>query len=145
VYPDEPRKGYARFVSELQRLPNVILTPHIGGSTEEAQEGIADYVTGKVLDYIETGSSMLSVNFPNVQLSEIKNTHRFISIHRNVPGMLAHINSILAKHNINIVSQNLKTSDHIGYVITDVNKRYNKNVVKELSEIPDTIRVRVLE
>ena len=144
VYPDEPKSNSEEFISGLRNLPNVILTPHVGGSTEEAQKNIAEFVTGKIIDYINTGDSFASVNFPNIQLPRLHNHHRLLHIHGNVPGILAQINSILARNNINIEGQYLKTNEHIGYVITDVNKRYNGDVINELKKIPHTIKFRVL-
>lgn len=144
VYPQEPKSMSEKFKSQLQGLHNVILTPHIGGSTQEAQKNIAEFVHGKLIEYIKTGSTMLSVNFPNMQLPQIKNAHRLIHIHKNVPGILAKINSILAKQNINIVGQYLKTNEALGYAITDISKKYNKDVIGDLQNIPHTIKLRVL-
>lgn len=144
VFPVEPKNNHEPFVSELQGLPNVILSPHIGGSTEEAQFHIADYVPGKIVEYINTGSTYMSVNFPEIQLPELADAHRLIHCHHNVPGILAKINNILAHHNINIVGQYLKTNTHIGYVITDIDKEYNREVIRELKGIESTIKFRVL-
>lgn len=144
VYPDEPEKTYQSFKCKLTGLDNVILTPHIGGSTEEAQENIAHFVSKKLIDFINTGTTTLSVNFPNMQLPEIKKSHRLIHIHENVPGILARINNLFASHNINIVGQYLKTNECIGYVISDISKNYNSSLLKELKEIPNTIKLRVL-
>jgi len=144
VFPNEPKNKGDRFISELQNLPNVILTPHIGGSTEEAQKNIGEFVSHKIIDYINTGNTMLSVNFPNVQLPALHNSHRLLHIHKNVPGILAQINNILAKNNINIEGQYLKTNEEIGYVITDINKRHNHSFLVELKNIRDTIHSRIL-
>ncbi len=144
VFPHEPKSNNEEFKSELRGLPNTILTPHIGGSTLEAQENIAGFVSGKFLDYINTGSTSNSVNFPNITLPILENAHRLIHIHNNVPGILARINQILANNEINIVGQYLKTNESIGYVITDINKEYNKDVIKELRAIENTIKFRVL-
>lgn len=144
VYPEEPKSNDDEFLSSLRNLPNTILTPHIGGSTLEAQENIASFVPGKIMDYINTGSTNLSVNFPNLQLPTFQEAHRFIHLHHNVPGIIAKINNILADHSINVVGQYLKTNESIGYVITDINKKYSKEVVKDLKRIPETIRFRVL-
>ncbi len=143
VFPAEPN-NQEEFISELRGLPNTILTPHIGGSTLEAQENIGNFVPGKFLDYINTGSTSNSVNFPNLVLPTLENAHRLIHIHENVPGILAKINKVLADHNINIVGQYLKTNELIGYVITDIDKAYNKDVIKELRGIEHTIKFRVL-
>jgi len=144
VFPDEPISNSAEFISELRGLPNVILTPHIGGSTLEAQENIAQFVPGKLMDYINTGSTSQSVNFPNLVLPTLENAHRLIHIHDNVPGVLAKINSALANHEINIAGQYLKTTEHIGYVITDINKDYDRELIKEMRAIEHTIKFRVL-
>ena len=144
VFPHEPKSNNEGFVSELRGLPNTILTPHIGGSTLEAQENIATFVSGKFLDYINTGGTSISVNFPNLSLPILENAHRLIHIHSNVPGILAKINQILATNDINIVGQYLKTNENIGYVITDIDKEYNKDVIKELRSIDNTIKFRVL-
>ncbi len=144
VFPEEPKNNLEQFSNELQGLPNVLLSPHIGGSTEEAQFNIADYVPGKITEYINTGSTYMSVNFPEIQLPELANAHRLIHCHENVPGILAKINQVLAGHNINIVGQYLKTNAIIGYVITDIDKEYSKKVIQDLKAIEGTIRFRVL-
>lgn len=144
VFPDEPIDNHEEFVSPLRGLPNTLLTPHIGGSTAEAQENIGMFVPGKLMDYINTGSTSNSVNFPNLTLPTLENAHRLIHIHNNVPGILARINQVLANHGINIVGQYLKTNEWIGYVITDINKEYDKEVIKELRAIEHTIKFRVL-
>jgi len=144
VYPEEPKTNDEDFESILKGLPNVILTPHIGGSTLEAQENIAQFVPQKLMDYINTGSTTNSVNFPNLQLPILKDAHRLIHIHYNTPGILAKINELLAKHQINIDGQYLKTNETIGYVITDVNKAYDESIIKELKNLEGTIKFRVL-
>jgi D-3-phosphoglycerate dehydrogenase len=144
VFPAEPVSNDEEFVSPLRGLPNTILTPHIGGSTSEAQENIGNYVPGKIMDYINTGSTSNSVSFPNLTLPILENAHRLIHIHNNVPGILAKINHVLAENGINIVGQYLKTNEHIGYVITDINKEYDKEVIAKLRAIEDTIKFRVL-
>lgn len=144
VFPEEPKSNDEAFISELCGLPNTILTPHIGGSTMEAQENIAEFVPSKIMDYVNTGSTSISANFPNLQLPALENAHRLIHIHENVPGILAHINQVLAGHNINIVGQYLKTNETIGYVITDIDKAYERNIVKALRGIDHTIKFRVL-
>lgn len=144
VFPYEPVSNDEIFESELRGLPNTIITPHIGGSTLEAQENIGQFVPAKFIDYINTGSTSNSVNFPNLTLPILEDAHRLIHIHHNVPGILAKINQILAHHEINIVGQYLKTNEQIGYVITDINRAYNKDVIKELREIEYTIKFRVL-
>ncbi len=144
VFPSEPKSNEEKFTSPLQNLPNVILTPHIGGSTEEAQKDIGQFVSGKIIEFINTGNTLLSVNLPNIQLPDQKDAHRFLHLHKNVPGIMAQINNILAKHNINILGQYLKTNETVGYVITDVNKEYNQQVIEELKQVPDTLKFRVL-
>ena len=144
VFPKEPKSNEEKFVSKLKKLDNVILTPHIGGSTQEAQQDIANYVPSQIIDYINTGNTFGSVNFPNLQLPKLQNAHRLIHVHHNMPGILAKINNILAKHEINIVGQYLKTNENMGYVITDINKIYEEEVIQELREIGHTIKFRVL-
>jgi D-3-phosphoglycerate dehydrogenase len=144
VFPYEPVSNDEEFQSELRGLPNTILTPHIGGSTLEAQQNIGQFVPGKIMDYINTGSTSNSVNFPNLTLPTLQNAHRLIHIHNNVPGILAKINNVLAENGINIVGQYLKTTEAIGYVITDINKEYDKDVIAKLRAIEHTIKFRVL-
>ncbi|WP_343030498.1 phosphoglycerate dehydrogenase [Fulvivirga aurantia] len=144
VFPEEPKSNDDEFISDLRALPNTILSPHIGGSTIEAQENIAGFVPNKIMDYINTGSTSNSVNFPNLQLPAFENAHRLIHIHENMPGILAKINQILADHDINIVGQYLKTNEVIGYVITDIDKEYDRDVIKALRSIDHTIKFRVL-
>lgn len=144
VFPEEPKNNKEPFVSELIGLPNTILTPHIGGSTLEAQENIARFVPGKIMEYINTGNTYNSVNFPNIQLPFLQNAHRLIHIHLNEPGVLAKINQVLANFEINIVGQYLKTNEKIGYVITDIDKAYSTEAIDALKAIPGTIRFRVL-
>lgn len=144
VFPEEPKNNSEPFVSELIGLPNTILTPHIGGSTLEAQENIARFVPGKIMEYINTGNTFNSVNFPNIQLPFLQNAHRLIHVHQNEPGVLAKINRILADYEINIVGQYLKTNEKIGYVITDIDKAYTEEAIQALKAIPGTIRFRIL-
>ncbi len=143
VYPEEPRSN-GDFATELAGLENVILTPHIGGSTEEAQKDIADFVPNKIMDYINSGNTVDAVNFPNIRLPKQKNAHRFLHIHNNVPGVMAKINELLAKYDMNITGQFLSTDPDVGYVITDLDKEYNTDIIKELKEIEHTIKFRVL-
>lgn len=144
VFPEEPKSNDEEFISELRGLPNVILSPHVGGSTLEAQENIADFVPNKIMEYVNTGSTTNSVNFPNLQLPLLQNAHRLMHIHMNVPGVLAKISNILAEHNINVVGQYLKTNETIGYVIIDIDKAYDDAVIQALKSIDNTIRFRVL-
>ena len=144
VFPKEPGSNDEPFVNELQGLPNVILTPHIGGSTLEAQIDIAAYVPKKLINYINSGDSYASVNFPHLQLPSQSREHRLLHIHRNMPGILAQINNVLSAHGCNIEGQYLKTNEKIGYVITDINKQYDIEVIKALKWIENTIKFRVL-
>ncbi|AWX43056.1 Phosphoglycerate dehydrogenase [Flagellimonas maritima] len=143
VYPEEPRSN-GNFRTALQGFQNVILTPHVGGSTEEAQRDIADFVPNKIMDYINSGNTVDAVNFPNIRLPKQSNAHRFLHIHKNVPGIMAKINEVLAKYEMNITGQYLSTDDKVGYVITDLDKEYNKEVVKALKNVENTIKFRVL-
>jgi len=144
VFPKEPLNNNQIFKSELIGLKNIVLSPHVGGSTKEAQKNIGAFVPQKIIDYINTGNSSNSVNFPKLSLPEQKDSHRFIHIHKNEPGVMLKINQILSSYNINIVGQYLKTNNSIGYVITDINREYNKEVIKSLKKIKGTIRLRVL-
>lgn len=144
VFPKEPKTNDEVFESALRGLPNVILTPHVGGSTEEAQENIGHFVPSKLLEYMNNGSSYGSVNFPEVQLPKLKDSHRLLHIHANVPGVLAKLNNIFAKNNINITGQYLKTNEKIGYVIVDIAKNYTEEFIQELKEVEGTIRFRML-
>ncbi len=143
VYPEEP-SGNGQFETPLQGLSNVILTPHVGGSTEEAQRNIADFVPKKIMDYINAGDTVDAVNFPNIRLPKQSNAHRFLHIHKNVPGIMAKINEVLAKYEMNITGQYLSTDNEVGYVITDLDKEYNKDVIKALKRVENTIKFRVL-
>ena len=146
VFPYEPKTNNEEFISELRGLPNVILTPHIGGSTEEAQYNIGQFVPGRIIEYINSGTTYGSVNFPAIQLPGLHEAHRLMHVHENMPGILANINNVLAKHQINILGQYLKTNETIGYVITDisVDVRHHQELVKDLKSIPGTIRHRML-
>jgi D-3-phosphoglycerate dehydrogenase len=143
VFPVEPRANGA-FETELKGIPNVILTPHVGGSTEEAQRDIADFVPGKIMNYINTGNTVDAVNFPNIRLPRQENAHRFLHIHKNVPGIMASINKVLAKYDLNITGQYLATDSSVGYVIVEVDKEYNNEVLQALKDIENTIKFRVL-
>lgn len=144
VFPDEPKSSDTAFDSHLRGLPNVILTSHVGGSTQEAQENIAGFVPRQIIRYINTGSSMHSVNFPALRLPELTDAHRMIHIHHNRPGILAQINNVFAENHNNILGQYLKTNETVGYVITDVEKSHTKKIERDLKKIPHTIRFRVL-
>ncbi|MBP6385056.1 MAG: phosphoglycerate dehydrogenase [Pseudarcicella sp.] len=144
VFPYEPKTNDEEFVNQLRGLPRVMLTPHVGGSTEEAQANIGEFVPNKLLQFINNGSTYGSVNFPELQLPPLENAHRLLHIHQNVPGILAKINNIFAKYNVNIQGQYLKTTNEIGYVITDVAKEYADEIVEELKGIDNTIKFRML-
>ena len=144
VYPWEPEKNGDKFQTPLQHLPNVILTPHIGGSTEEAQENIGVDVSNKLFQYLETGMTIGSHTVPPLSLPHQEGTHRILHIHKNVPGVLSEINTTLSKHNINILGQYLKTNDEIGYVVLDVDKRLSKQALELLKDVKQTIKTRLL-
>jgi D-3-phosphoglycerate dehydrogenase / 2-oxoglutarate reductase len=144
VFPDEPKAQGDPFTSRLRGLPNVILTPHIGGSTEEAQEDIGRFVAGKLRDYLASGSTTLSVNVPPLVLEPTPGTHRLAHLHRNIPGVLATVNRVLAEHGVNIEGQMLTTRGELGYAVTDVGADYAPDVVSALKAMPETVRLRVL-
>ncbi|MBC7829520.1 MAG: phosphoglycerate dehydrogenase [Chitinophagaceae bacterium] len=144
VYPWEPEKNGDRFQTPLQDLPNVILTPHIGGSTEEAQMNIGEDVSNKLFQYLEMGISLGSHTVPPLNLPPQEGTHRILHIHKNVPGVLSAINTQLSKNNINILAQYLKTNEEIGYVVLDVDKKLSTHAFQLLKEIRETIKVRML-
>jgi len=145
VFPSEPMGPGDEFVSELRGLKNVILTPHIGGSTEEAQLDISEFVSGKLLDYATAGVTSMSVNMPAVALPSLPGTHRLVHLHRNVPGVLAAINRVLADHGVNVEGQLLQTKDEYGYVLTDIDVSYSGEVLAELRAMEVTIRLRTIE
>ena len=144
VYPEEPVKNGDKFITPLQKLSNVILTPHIGGSTEEAQHSIGEDVSNKLFNFLERGITTGSHTVPALNLPSHENTHRILHIHKNVPGVLSQINSRLSSHKINIASQYLKTNDSIGYVVLDVNKNLSKEALELLRDIKETIKVRLV-
>jgi D-3-phosphoglycerate dehydrogenase len=144
VFPVEPKGRGEEFTSELRGLPNVILTPHIGGSTEEAQQDIGRYVAGKLRDFVAEGSSTMSVNLPHLQLPVRSDTHRIVHLHRNVPGVLATINGLLAENKVNIEGQLLGTRGELGYVITDVSVDYPAELGRHLGALPETVRLRIV-
>jgi D-3-phosphoglycerate dehydrogenase / 2-oxoglutarate reductase len=144
VFPVEPEKNGDVFKSPLQGLPNVILTPHIGGSTEEAQQNIGEDVSNKLLNYLEKGITFGSHTVPALSLPPQEGSHRILHIHKNVPGVLSHINTQLSKNKINIVGQYLKTNESIGYVVVDVDKKISNQAAQLLKEVPNTIKVRLL-
>jgi D-3-phosphoglycerate dehydrogenase len=144
VFPWEPEKNGDTFTTPLQGLSNVLLTPHIGGSTEEAQENIGEDVSIKLYQYLERGVSNGSLSVPVINLPPIEGAHRILHIHNNVPGVLSAINSVMSKHKINIVGQYLKTNEEIGYVVLDVDSKLSKQAIDVLREVKETIRVRLL-
>jgi D-3-phosphoglycerate dehydrogenase / 2-oxoglutarate reductase len=144
VFPAEPERNGDEFVSALQNLPNVILTPHIGGSTEEAQANIGFDVTAKLINYLEFGTSSGSLTVPEVNLPPQTGTHRILHIHENVPGVLSEINSRLSEKGINILGQYLKTNDEIGYVILDVDTKLSKEAFEILRAVKATIKTRMV-
>lgn len=144
VYPWEPEKNGDRFETPLQNLNNVILTPHIGGSTEEAQQNIGEDVSAKLFNFLERGITNGSHSVPAIGLPPVEGAHRILHIHKNVPGVLSAINTQLSNHNINILGQYLKTNDEIGYVVLDVDKKLSKQALELLRGIKDTIKVRIL-
>ena len=144
VFPVEPRRRGDEFISELRGLANVILTPHIGGSTEEAQQDIGRFVAGKFRDFMVEGSTSMSVNLPGIALPQPPGTHRLILIHRNVPGVMATVNGILAEHKVNVEAQLLGTRGEVGYVVTDVSATYTAEMLEQLRALPETIRLRIL-
>ena len=141
VFPKEPESG-AGFNSVLQGLPNVILTPHVGGSTEEAQQNIGQFVSAKLVDYVRTGNSLLSVNLPQCHLEYEPGSYRLMHIHHNVPGILRAINDILADRGINIERQVLDTRATLGYAIYDINRACDDELMAQLRAVPHTIAVR---
>lgn len=144
VFPKEPKGNNEEFESPLRGLDNVILTPHIGGSTEEAQQNIGVEVSDKLITYSDNGTTITSVNFPEVQLPSHPNKHRLLHIHKNVPGVMSEINRVLVEHDINISSQYLQTSNDVGYVVIDVDKAYSSEALLALREVSATLRTRVL-
>jgi len=144
VFPVEPEKNGDVFSTVLQGLPNVLLTPHIGGSTQEAQSNIGLDVSAKLFNYLEKGTSIGSHTIPALALPPQEGAHRILHIHNNVPGVLSEINTTLSKNKINILGQYLKTNDKIGYVVLDVDKGLSKNALSLLKEVKETIKVRML-
>ena len=144
VFPDEPSGRGDEFVSEVRGLPNVILTPHIAGSTEEAQQDIGQFVATKLRDFLVEGSTAMSVNMPRITLRQNPSTHRMLLVHRNVPGVLARINGIFAAHNANVEAQLLATTGEIGYVVTDIGSAFTTEMVAELGALSETVRFRSL-
>ncbi|AGL14918.1 D-isomer specific 2-hydroxyacid dehydrogenase NAD-binding protein [Actinoplanes sp. N902-109] len=144
VFPQEPKGRGDEFISELRGLPNVILTPHIGGSTEEAQADIGDFVANKLTHFVQDGNTTLSVNLPSVALPAQSDMSRIVHVHINMPGVLAQVNSILAEHQVNVEGQLLSTRGEYGYLITDISGSYSADVLDKLRGMSQTVRLRVL-
>lgn len=146
VFPDEPHERGADFRSQLRELPNVILTPHIGGSTEEAQQDIGQFVSTKLHDYVTAGTTTMSVNYPEVLLPRDPevDTRRLAYLHRNTPGVLAKVNGLLGDHGVNIEGQLLATRGPYGYLLTDIGVDYSPEVVAALARLPETVRLRLM-
>lgn len=143
VYPEEPKKQGDPFTSVLQGHSNVILTPHIGGSTAEAQQDIGHFVAGKLADYMATGSTSLSVNFPTAQLEPVERSARLLHLNQNAPGVLAKLNAVLGRHGVNIDAQQYVTRDHLGYAVTDVTG-LTRSAVDEILSLPETVRLSTI-
>jgi D-3-phosphoglycerate dehydrogenase len=141
VFPEEPKAAGDPFVSQLQGIPNVILTPHVGGSTQEAQEDIGRYVAGKLRDFVATGNTTMSVNLPQVITADAEGRHRILHIHKNVPGVLATVNGVLADFGANIERQTLSTRGELGYVVTDIGSPATGELVDKLASLPETVRL----
>jgi D-3-phosphoglycerate dehydrogenase len=144
VFPEEPKARGEKFNSDLQGLPNVILTPHIAGVTEESQDSVARFVSSKLMNFVNHGSTAMSVNLPGLNMSAPVGSHRLILIHQNKPGVLARINTMLADRKVNVDAQYLGTHGETGYVLTDIAKSYPEELLSELRAMPETIRLRVL-
>jgi len=144
VFPVEPKSNDEEFISPLRKFDNVILTPHVGGSTMEAQANIGLEVGEKLATYSDTGTSITSVNFPEVALPAHPENHRLLHIHENVPGVMSEINSVFSENDINICGQYLQTNENVGYVVIDVNKEYSDLALSKLKSVKGTIRARVL-
>ena len=145
VFPQEPKKRGEKFESVLCGLDNVILTPHVGGSTEEAQENIGQFVATKLRDYLKYGATTLSVNLPNLALQAVPGSDRITHLHRNVPGVMARMNQILAEHGVNIDGQLLATEGEVGYAVTDISSGLDAETVQKLRELDETILLRVVK
>ncbi|HKU37238.1 MAG TPA: phosphoglycerate dehydrogenase [Polyangiales bacterium] len=144
VFPEEPESNSNGFVTELQGLPNVILSPHIGGSTSEAQESIGREVASALIKFVTSGATIGSVNFPELEMPSSPNTHRVLNVHKNVPGVLRDVNRIVSERNANIHSQMLKTHENIGYLIMDLDQDVSREVCRDISNLETNIRTRIL-
>ena len=144
VFPTEPQSNDDVFISDLRGLDNAILTPHIGGSTLEAQANIGSEVADKLVKYSDNGTTTTSVNFPEVALPAHPGKHRLLHIHKNVPGVLSALNQVFSQHRINIAAQYLQTRGNIGYVVTDIDRDYPEQALQQVAQVPGTVRMRVL-
>jgi D-3-phosphoglycerate dehydrogenase len=144
VFPIEPKSNQDQLISPLRQFDNVILTPHIGGSTQEAQANIGIEVAEKIIVYSDNGTSTSAVNFPQVALPAHANTHRLLHVHRNVPGVISAINQIFSQFDINVAAQYLQTNAKVGYVVVDIEAEYSNDAIASLKAIEGTIRCRVL-
>jgi D-3-phosphoglycerate dehydrogenase len=144
VYPEEPETNVDDFRSELQNLPNVVLTPHIGGSTGEAQAAIGREVASSLIKFVNTGATVSAVNFPQVEMPQTRGTHRILNVHRNVPGVLRDVNRIVSDCNANILSQLLSTDAQIGYLIMDLDQDVSHEVCNRVAALGTNIRTRML-
>jgi len=144
VFPAEPESNSDGFTSALRGLPNVILTPHIGGSTEEAQEAIGHEVSASLIKYVNAGATTASVNYPHIELPLDKDAHRILNTHKNVPGVLRDINRIVSDHNANIRAQVLSTDSDIGYLVMDLDQDVSQDVKRAIAALPTSIKTRIL-
>ncbi|MEM0962237.1 MAG: phosphoglycerate dehydrogenase, partial [Bacteroidota bacterium] len=144
VYPSEPKSNADPFSSPLQGIDRALLTPHVGGSTIEAQENIGSEVAGKLVRYSDNGSTETSVNFPEVVLPPHPDGHRLLHVHRNVPGVMAAVNRVFSDLGVNVDAQYLQTRNHLGYVVTDVDRETSDGALDALRQVEGTIRARVL-
>jgi D-3-phosphoglycerate dehydrogenase len=144
VFPVEPKSKDEKFQSPLQGRDNVILTPHIGGATEEAQRNIGLEVSGKLIRFTNNGSTEGAVNFPSEVLPELRDHHRILHIHQNVPGVLQKVNTMFGEAGINVAAQYLRTHEDVGYLIMDTDKSATRAMIKQLTELPESIKVRAL-
>ena len=140
----EPKSNNDEFISPLREFDNVFLTPHIGGSTIEAQENIGMEVAEKLVKYSDNGTTVTSVNFPEVALPSQDGRHRLLHVHQNVPGVMSAINQIFSENNINISGQYLQTNDRVGYVVIDVDQEYGELAQSKLKDVHGTLRCRIL-
>jgi D-3-phosphoglycerate dehydrogenase len=144
VFPVEPKTNNDPFYTPLQGLSNVILTPHIGGSTQEAQENIGLDAAQKLINYLDNGSTVGSHSVPDIHLPKQAGTHRILHIHKNIPGVMTAINNIISREGLNVVGQYLKTNEDVGYVVLDIRENVKQEIINELKSLPETIKARVL-